>query len=148
MSARFDYAETLLFQLKALGLPLPEREYQPFTDRKFRLDCAWPARKLFAECDGGEHLRAVARRHGGATDCLRWNLLTLAGWTGFRFVGSQVTSGYAIEILTAVLTEGSTEGSHAEKTQTGGVSLSPTGATRADVRDAPRARRPVSRRAR
>lgn len=100
---RFDYADMLAFQLKASDLPRPEREYQPFPDRRFRLDCAWPDRRLFVECDGGEFLRVVGRRHGGAKDCERWNLLTLAGWRGFRFVGSQVKSGEAVDILARVL---------------------------------------------
>ena len=100
---RFDWADTLLFQIRALGLPLPIREYQPLLPRKWRLDCAWPDRKLFAECDGGEFLKASARRHGGAKDCERWNTLTLHGWTGYRFVGSQVQSGYAISVLEQVI---------------------------------------------
>lgn len=104
MTVRFDYADQLQFQLKATGLPLPVREFQPFSDRQFRLDCAWPDRRLFVECDGGEWLRAVGRRHGGASDCARWNALVLAGWRGLRFVGSQVKSGYALDVLTAVLT--------------------------------------------
>ena len=60
---------------------------------------AWPERRIFAECDGGEWVKGSARRHGGATDCERWNALILAGWTGYRFVGSQVRSGYALKIL-------------------------------------------------
>lgn len=96
---RFDYADLLLGQLRAVGLPLPEREYRPFDDRKFRLDCAWPLRRVFVECDGGEYLRAQSRRHGGAADCERWNLLALAGWTGFRFVGSQILRGDAVALL-------------------------------------------------
>lgn len=36
------------------------------------------------------------------TDCEKWNRLMLDGWTGFRFTGSQVRSGYAIQILEQV----------------------------------------------
>lgn len=101
--ARFDYADTLYQHLKAARLPLPVREFRALHDRKFRLDLGWPDRLVFAECDGGEWVKGSARRHGGATDCERWNALTLAGWTGFRFVGSQVRSGYALRVLRDVL---------------------------------------------
>ncbi len=103
MSKRFDYADELAAQIRAIGLPPGIREYKAMPVRRFRLDIAWPGRKLFIECDGGEFLRASARRHGGAKDCERWNLLTRAGWTGYRVVGSQVRSGYAIRLLEDVL---------------------------------------------
>lgn len=97
---RFDYADTLLLHIRACGLlPVPTREYQPFPDRRYRLDLAWPHVRWFVECDGGEFLRAVARRHGGPRDCERWNDLMLAGWRGLRFTGSQVTSGRAIHMV-------------------------------------------------
>lgn len=100
---RFDYADTLALHIRARGLPEAIREYRPFTERKFRLDLAWPERMLFVECDGGEFLQASARRHGGAKDCERWNMLTWHGWKGYRFVGSQVKSGYAIKTIENVL---------------------------------------------
>ena len=108
---RFDWADTLYQQLNASILPMPLREYRPIPDRKWRLDLAWPFLwqpdlgshlKLFVECDGGEYLQASARRHGGAKDCERWNTLTLSGWRGFRFVGSQIKSGEALAFLRRV----------------------------------------------
>src|SRR5262245_59284346 len=99
MRKRFDYADVLEEQIRALGLPRPTREFKPLQDRRFRLDLAWVDRMLFAECDGGEWSRFVARRHGNAKDCERWNTLTLAGWTGLRFVGSQITNGEALKVL-------------------------------------------------
>lgn len=100
---RFDYADMLEQQLRAMRLPMPTREFQPFADRKYRLDLAWVDRLFFVEADGGEFLKASARRHGGAHDCERWNRLTLEGWAGLRFVGSQIRSGHAIRILETVL---------------------------------------------
>ena len=101
---RFDYADVLMFQIRSARLPMPVREFTgAIPGRKFQLDLAWADRLFFAECDGGEFLKASARRHGGATDCERWNLLVLAGWTGVRFVGSQVKSGYALAVLTEAL---------------------------------------------
>ena len=101
---RFDWADTLTQQIKAVGLPAPQREYMAVPNRKWRLDLAWVDRLIYTECDGGEYLKASARRHGGAKDCERANTLALLGWQGFRFVGSQIKSGYAVEFLREVLT--------------------------------------------
>lgn len=99
----FDYADLLMQQLRALHFPEGIREFEgAVPGRKFRLDVAWPERLIFVECDGGEWVKGSARRHGGASDCERWNALTLAGWTGFRFVGSQVRSGAAVQFLSQV----------------------------------------------
>lgn len=98
---RFDYADQLQQQIQALWLPAAVREHRPFANRKFRLDLSWPERKLFVEIDGGEWMQGRhARGAGMASDCTKWALLTLDGWRGFRFVGSQVKSGFAIGILT------------------------------------------------
>lgn len=104
--ARFDYADLLDQQIRAMRLPAPVREFEDaIPGRKFRLDLAWESRRLFVECDGGEFVKGSARRHGGAKDCERWNLLTLAGWTGFRFVGSQVRNGAAIRVVEQIFKE-------------------------------------------
>jgi len=95
---RFDYADMLAQQLRALDVsPAPVREYRPFANRRYRLDLAWPDRHLFVECDGGEYLGNVPRRHGNVGDCRRWNLLTRAGWRGYRFTGSQVRTAEACD---------------------------------------------------
>lgn len=96
---RFDYADMLAQQLRALHLPPPVREYRPFPDRRYRLDLAWPDRKFYVETDGGEHLGNVTRRHGTAADCERTAVLFLNGWVGLRFMGSQVRNGTAIRFL-------------------------------------------------
>jgi very-short-patch-repair endonuclease len=96
----FDYADFLNQHLRALKLPAAVREYRPFPDRRFRLDLAWPDRLLFVECDGGEHIIGRHNRAAGmASDCEKLALLTLDGWRGFRFLGSQVTSGFAVQML-------------------------------------------------
>ena len=103
-SGPHDWADVLAFHIRALNLPAPAREHHPFADRKFRLDLSWPDRWLFAECDGGEWTHGRhGRGRGMQTDCEKWNLLTLAGWRGLRFVGSQIRSGYAIEIIERAL---------------------------------------------
>jgi len=103
-SRAFDYADVLLAQIRALRLPEPIRDGCFVPGRKFKTDLAWPDRLLFVELDGGEWTHGRhGRGTGMANDCLKWNALVLEGWTGFRFVGSQVRSGLAIATLERVL---------------------------------------------
>jgi very-short-patch-repair endonuclease len=96
-----DLADTLALHLRAMQLPAFVREYRPFPDRRFRLDISWPDRLLYVEVDGGELMQGRHNRaHGMANDCEKMALLTLAGWRGFRFVGSQVKNGFALDVLT------------------------------------------------
>lgn len=99
-----DWANVLQQQLYALKLPPGERDYRFDEVRKWLMDLAWPWLKTFAECDGGEwSVGRHSRAPGMQSDCEKWNAATLAGWRGFRFVGSQVKSGYAAGILELVL---------------------------------------------
>lgn len=99
-----DLADLLLFQLRALRLPPPVREHRAIAGRQFRCDLAWPERQLCVEVDGGEHLLGRHSRAAGmASDCEKQNLLTRAGWRCYRFTGSQVKSGHALDFLTSVL---------------------------------------------
>ena len=99
-----DLADTLLAQIRALRLPEPIREYRPWTDRKFRIDLAYVDRKIFIEVDGGEWANGRHSRGAGMqTDCIKWNRLTLEGWSGYRFTGSMVRSGAALALLEQVV---------------------------------------------
>lgn len=101
---RFDYADELAQQCALIKLPMPTREYRPWTDRRFRLDLAWLDRLIFAECDGGEWVQGQhSRGQGMIDDCYKWNRLTLDGWTGFRFCGTQVKDGSALTVLETAL---------------------------------------------
>jgi hypothetical protein len=98
-----DLADLLALQIRAMHLPAPVREYQALEGRKFRCDLAWLEAKVFAEVQGGEYMQGRhSRANGMAADDEKWNLLTLAGWRGFYFTGSQVRSGAAIDFLTKV----------------------------------------------
>ena len=46
--------DTLLWQIKAAGLPMPEREYRAVKGRMFRFDFAWtePNHRLLIEVNG------------------------------------------------------------------------------------------------
>ncbi len=97
---RFDLADTLQLQVRALKLPPAMRDYRAIHDRKFLCDLAWPDRRLCVEVDGGELMQGRHSRAAGmASDCEKQNLLVLAGWKTLRFTGSQVKSGAAIAFL-------------------------------------------------
>lgn len=104
MRRGMDYAELLAFQLKLAQLPLPVREFKPFPDRKFRIDCAYPDRLIAIEVDGGEWVVGRHSRGSGMSkDNEKCNRLTAEGWSVFKFVGSDVKSGAAVNFLEGVL---------------------------------------------
>ena len=97
---RFDYADTLAQQVRALKLPAAVREYRFHPMRKWRFDLAWPEIRLFIECDGGEYIAGAHNRGAGMQgDCRKWNAAAQLGWIGFRFTGSMVRNGEAIAQL-------------------------------------------------
>ncbi len=95
--------DMLVLQLEASGLPAPVREYQfaASIGRRWRLDVAWPDRRLGAEVEGGSW---VAGRHtrgaGFEKDCEKYNAAVLLGWSVLRFTGAMIRSGVAINTIT------------------------------------------------
>jgi very-short-patch-repair endonuclease len=96
----------LAHSLALLGAPAFEREYRFSTERRFRLDFAWPDLRLGVEVEGGVY------RGGGHTtvngirrDMEKSNLLTLLGWRLLRFHGDQVRSGEAASVIAELLRE-------------------------------------------
>ena len=81
-------AETLfVFIARSMALPEPIRQYPVrYRGRDYRLDFAWPERRLASEVDGGEV-------HGPGqltADLRRQNQIVLAGWTILRFSWSMI----------------------------------------------------------
>lgn len=101
---RFDWADTLAFQIRAAGLPEPEREQRLLKPRMFRTDLCWRSLRIFAECDGSEWaMGRHSRGYGMNADNEKWDMLARQGWAGYRFTGSQVKSGYALNMMQGVL---------------------------------------------
>ena len=101
---RFDWADTLAGQIHVLALPEPFREFRVVASRKWRFDLAWPTLRIACEIDGSEWTHGRhGRGNGMQSDCEKLNAALLAGWRPFRFVGSQVKSGYALAVLEQVL---------------------------------------------
>jgi len=100
----FDWADHLAALIAQVGLPAPARDRQLVLPRQFKTDLCWPERRLFVECDGAEWAQGQhSRGQGMKDDCVKWNLLTLAGWRGLRVTGDQIKSGYALETITRAL---------------------------------------------
>jgi very-short-patch-repair endonuclease len=98
--------DLLLFQIRAMGLPEPEREYRAIKGRMFRFDFAWtePNHKLLVEVNGGTYTQgAHSTGQGIARDYEKANLAQLAGWRVLTFDCKAVKSGEAVEVIRQAL---------------------------------------------
>lgn len=94
----------LAFQIRALGLPEPIREYQAIPGRKFRFDFCWKNERLLVEAQGGTYTKgAHSTGRGLARDYEKANLATLAGWRVLMFDGKCIKSGEAVEVIRKAL---------------------------------------------
>jgi very-short-patch-repair endonuclease len=101
-----DLENNLSLQIRALNLPVPEREYR-FCERRWRFDFAWPDFRLAVEAEGatfanGRHSRGT----GYEKDCEKYNAAALQGWAVLRFTGKMIKDGSAIELLKRALNGG------------------------------------------
>jgi very-short-patch-repair endonuclease len=90
--------ESLAFQIRAVGLPAPEREYRFHATRRWRFDMAYPDMRLAIEVEGatwsgGRHTRGA----GYEKDVEKYNTAALDGWTVLRFTGNMIKNGMAIQ---------------------------------------------------
>lgn len=122
--------ETLIWQLKAMKLPEPVREYpfaaievgegkgvrQRLADaglKNWRIDLAWPTQKLAVEVEGithyGRNKNGTMKlgRHqtakGMQEDLLKYDSAMRLGWCVYRCDGSMVKSGRAVETISHLL---------------------------------------------
>jgi very-short-patch-repair endonuclease len=77
----------------------PEREFKFHPTRGWRVDFAWPDRKLAVEIESSVH--RIKNRF--ASDIPKYNALQLNGWTLFRFTAKMVVSAEAIDTVKTVL---------------------------------------------
>nr|WP_319537246.1 hypothetical protein [uncultured Vibrio sp.] len=96
--------QTLIFQIKAMGLALPEKEYRFHETRRWRFDFAYPEQQLAVEVEGGTWAGGRHTRGSGyEKDCEKYNEAALRGWSVLRFTGSMIKSGRAVETLKEAL---------------------------------------------
>ena len=87
-------------QLRAIGAPPWVEQYVgAVPGRKYRLDFAFPERKLAVECCG--HVHRIRERF--LADCERTCLLVLEGWRVLPVSGDDIRAGRAIGWLQRAL---------------------------------------------
>ena len=88
--------DLLQMQMKALGLPIPEKEYRFHPKRRFRFDWAFVANMLGVEQDGGVWVRGRHSRGAGQIkDMEKLNAASILRWWVLRFTPQQVEKGEA-----------------------------------------------------
>ena len=92
--------EELLFQIRALKLPEPEREHRFHPVRRWRFDFAWPDLMLACEVEGGTWANGRHSRGSGfEKDCEKYGEAMLLGWDVYRCTSGMVKSGAAIDTI-------------------------------------------------
>ena len=89
---------------RALKLPEPESEYRFHPVRKWRLDHAWPDRKLAVEVQGGifshgRHVRGAAM----LKEFEKLNTAAAMGWRFLYFTPGQIADGSAMPVIESAL---------------------------------------------
>lgn len=89
--------DKFLLLLRAERLPLPEREYQFASPRRWRFDYAWPDYTVALEREGGIWIRGRhSRGQGFERDCQKYAEAVLLGWRVFRASTRQMDDGTAL----------------------------------------------------
>ncbi len=104
MVTQSELEELFAFQVKATGLPEPEREAAVIPGRKFRFDFCFRKARLLIEINGGTFTRGGHSTGVGIRrDYEKANLAQLAGWRVLSFDGKAVKSGEAVEVVRRAL---------------------------------------------
>ena len=91
-------------QCQLLGLPVPVGEFIFHPVRKWRLDHAWPDRKLAVEVQGGifshgRHVRGAAM----LKEFEKLNTAAAMGWRFLYFTPGQIADGSAMPVIESAL---------------------------------------------
>jgi len=103
-----QHEDHLAFQISALGLPKPEREFVFHPARKWRFDFAWPLIKVAAEVDGGTWGKKKSGHTTGsgfAKDCKKGHAAAILGWRILHFPTDQIKNGQAVLVIEEILKE-------------------------------------------
>ena len=94
----------LASHIHAAGLPQPSREHRALPPRRWRLDFAWPARRVACEVEGGGFVGGRHTRGAGfRADCEKYNEHALAGWLVLRVTDREIRSGQALRWIQEAL---------------------------------------------
>lgn len=96
--------DRLALQIKAHGLPIPDRELAFHPTRRWRFDFAWPEFMVAVEVDGGVWTGGRhTRGKGFEADAEKLNAAAALGWRVFRYTPTRVRSGYAVNEIRIAL---------------------------------------------
>ena len=102
--SKSELEEALAFQVKAVRIPQPEREYRFAPPRRWRFDMAWPDQMVAVECEGGVWTRGRHTRGAGfIADCEKYNTAALQGWKVLRFTSEHIHRGDALVMIERAL---------------------------------------------
>ena len=100
-----DLEQLFAFQVKAAGLPEPEREAAVIPGRKFRFDFCFREARLLIEINGGTYNGGAHGRGCGINrDYEKNNLAQIGGWRVLSFDTKMVKSGAALAVTEQILT--------------------------------------------
>lgn len=106
MTRTSELEEMLAFQIKAAGLPIPEREYRFHPTRRWPFDFAYPERKIAIEVQGGTWSGGAHGRGSGIErDYEKINAAQILGWTVLQFSTTMIKSGEALEAIEKILNQ-------------------------------------------
>lgn len=98
--------DTLLFQMRCVGLTGFKREYRFHPQRRWRADFAFPDEDppLLVEVEGGVYSRGRhVRPKGFEDDAKKYAEATLLGYRVLRLTGKMVTSGEGLKLVQRAL---------------------------------------------
>jgi very-short-patch-repair endonuclease len=103
--ATSELVETLLWQLRAVNVEAPVREFRFHPSRKWRFDAAWPTLRVAVEVDGGTYIEGRHNRGAGIeNDAAKFSEAAALGWRVLRVTRKMVESGYALTLIERALT--------------------------------------------
>ncbi len=95
--------DQFLNQIRAKRLPEPKREFIFHSERKWRLDFAWPDLLLAIEVHGGNWVGGRHSRPKGMNeDFLKIGSAQIDGWTVLQLTGDMVKNLKGIELARAL----------------------------------------------
>jgi hypothetical protein len=101
-----DFAKRVFpFACQQLGLPVPVEEHEfAAPDRKWRIDFAWPDRKVGLECDGGVWTGGRHTRGSGwVKDTEKLNDAACRGWRMLRTTPDKLNAAETFQWLRRAL---------------------------------------------
>ena len=102
--SKSELEQELEFQIRAVRIPQPEREYRFAPPRRWRFDMAWPDQMVAVECEGGVWTRGRHTRGAGfIADCEKYNRAALDGWCVLRFTSEHIHRGDAVTLVAHAL---------------------------------------------